>query len=95
MNLNSVVEEMANLIPRLIGEDIELVVRSSADLGTIRADASQMEQVIMNLAVNSRDAMPKGGRFTIETSNVELDNLYRAAHPIVQQGKYVLLAVIR
>jgi PAS domain S-box-containing protein len=93
MNLNSVVEEMANLIPRLIGEDIDLVVRSSADLGTIRADASQMEQVIMNLAVNSRDAMPKGGRFTIETSNVELDNLYRAAHPIVQQGKYVLLAV--
>src|SRR5260221_8531962 len=93
MNLNSVVEEMANLIPRLIGEDIELVVRSSADLGTIRADASQMEQVIMNLAVNSRDAMPKGGRFTIETSNVELDSLYRAMHPIVQPGKYVLLAV--
>ena len=93
MNLNSVVREMANLIPRLIGEDIELVVRSSADLGTIRADASQMEQIIMNLAVNSRDAMPKGGRFTIETSNVELDNLYRAAHPVVQPGKYVLLAV--
>src|ERR1700739_2673887 len=93
MNLNSVVEEMANLIPRLIGEDIELVVRSSADLGTIRADASQMEQVIMNLAVNSRDAMPKGGRFTIETSNVELDSLYRATHPVVQPGKYVLLAV--
>jgi PAS domain S-box-containing protein len=93
MNLNSVVEEMGKLIPRLIGEDIELIVRSSADLGTIRADASQMEQVIMNLAVNSRDAMPKGGRFTIETSNVELDNLYRAAHPVVQPGKYVLLAV--
>jgi two-component system, cell cycle sensor histidine kinase and response regulator CckA len=93
MNLNSVVQEMANLIPRLIGEDIELVVRSSADLGTIRADASQMEQIIMNLAVNSRDAMPKGGRFTIETSNVELDNLYRSAHPVVQPGKYVLLAV--
>jgi PAS domain S-box-containing protein len=93
MNLNSVVEEMANLIPRLIGEDIELVVRNSADLGTIRADASQMEQIIMNLAVNSRDSMPKGGRFTIETSNVELDNLYRASHPVVQSGKYVLLAV--
>src|SRR5882724_226978 len=93
MNLNSVVEEMGKLIPRLIGEDIELIVRSSAELGTIRADASQMEQVIMNLAVNSRDAMPKGGRFTIETSNVELDNLYRAAHPVVQPGKYVLLAV--
>jgi two-component system cell cycle sensor histidine kinase/response regulator CckA len=93
INLNSVVEEMANLIPRLIGEDIELVVRCSADLGTVRADASQMEQVIMNLAVNSRDAMPRGGRFTVETSNVELDSLYRAAHPIVRPGKYVLLAV--
>jgi signal transduction histidine kinase len=93
MNLNSVVEEMGKLIPRLIGEDIELIVRNSSDLGTIRADASQMEQVIMNLAVNSRDAMPGGGRFTIETSNVELDNLYRAAHPVVQPGKYVLLAV--
>ncbi len=93
MNLNSVVEDMSKLIPRLIGEDIELVVRPAADVGTIRADASQMEQIIMNLAVNSRDAMPKGGRFTIETSNVELDNLYRAAHPVVQPGKYVLLAV--
>jgi two-component system, cell cycle sensor histidine kinase and response regulator CckA len=93
MNLNLVVDEMCKLVPRLIGEDIELVVRTSRDVGTIRADASQMEQVIMNLAVNSRDAMPKGGRFTIETSNVELDNLYRAAHPVVQPGKYVLLAV--
>ncbi len=93
MNLNSVVEDMSKLIPRLIGEDIELVVRTSADVGTIRADASQMEQIIMNLAVNSRDAMPQGGRFTIETSNVELDSVYRAAHPVVQPGKYVLLAV--
>ena len=93
MNLNSVVEDMGKLIPRLIGEDIELIVRCSSDLGTIRADASQMEQVIMNLAVNSRDAMPQGGRFIIETSNIELDNHYRASHPIVQPGKYVLLAV--
>src|SRR5258708_34860966 len=83
---------MVYLIPRLIGEYIELVVLSCADIGTIRADASQMEQIIMNLAGNSRDAMPQGGRFTIETSNVELDSVYRAAHPVVQPGKYVLLA---
>ncbi len=93
LNLNSIVEEMGRLIPRLIGEDIELVVRTAADLGTIRADGSQMEQIIMNLAVNSRDAMPNGGRFTVETSNVELDSYYSAAHPIVRPGRYVLLAV--
>jgi two-component system cell cycle sensor histidine kinase/response regulator CckA len=87
------VEEMGKLIPRLIGENIELVIRSSSDLGTIRADASQMEQVIMNLAVNARDAMPNGGKLRIETSNAELDRSYSAAHPIVQPGRYVLLAV--
>lgn len=93
MNLNAVVEEMGKLLPRLIGEDIELVVRASSDLGTIRADASQMEQIIMNLAVNARDAMPSGGKLIIETQNVELDHYYREAHPIVQPGRYVLLAV--
>jgi two-component system, cell cycle sensor histidine kinase and response regulator CckA len=77
----------------LIGEDIELVIRTAEDLGAIRADASQMEQVIMNLAVNSRDAMPGGGRLIIETSNVYLDGLYNVRHPIVRQGQYVLLAV--
>jgi len=93
MNLNAVVDEMGNLLPRLIGEDIELVVRSSSDLGTIRADASQMEQIIMNLAVNARDAMPSGGKLIIETQNIELDHYYREAHPIVQPGRYVLLSV--
>jgi two-component system cell cycle sensor histidine kinase/response regulator CckA len=93
MNLNAVVEDMGRLLPRLIGEDIELVMRTAEDLGAIRADASQMEQVIMNLAVNARDAMPGGGRLLIETSNEELDSAYSAIHPVVRQGKYVLLAV--
>lgn len=93
LNLNVIVAEMGRLLPRLIGEDIELVIRGSEDLGAIRADASQMEQVIMNLAVNARDAMPGGGRLLIETSNAELDSNYNAVHPIVRQGRYVLLAV--
>jgi PAS domain S-box-containing protein len=93
MNLNFIVEDMGKLLPRLIGEDIELVIRIAANLGAIRADASQMEQVIMNLAVNARDAMPGGGRLLIETSNEELDGAYGAVHPPIQKGSYVLLAV--
>jgi two-component system, cell cycle sensor histidine kinase and response regulator CckA len=93
MNLNSVVEELGKLIPRLIGEDVELVIRTTPDLGAIRADASQMEQVIMNLAVNARDAMPDGGRLLIETSNATLDRAYSTTRPIVQPGNYILLAV--
>jgi two-component system cell cycle sensor histidine kinase/response regulator CckA len=93
ISLNNVVEELGKLIPRLIGEDIELVIRTSRDLGAIRADASQMEQVIMNLAVNARDAMPDGGRLLIETSNAELDHAYSNTRPVVRPGNYVLLAV--
>jgi PAS domain S-box-containing protein len=93
MNLNTIVEGIGHLLPRLIGEDIELVIRPSASLGTIRADASQMEQILMNLAVNARDAMPGGGKLVIETSNAELDRAYSASHPVVKPGRYVLLAV--
>ncbi|HEY8716780.1 MAG TPA: PAS domain S-box protein [Candidatus Acidoferrum sp.] len=93
MNVNGVVEEICKLLPRLIGEDIELILRTSADLGVIRADASQMEQIIMNLAVNARDAMPTGGKLIIETSNAELDHAYSSVHPLVQPGRYVLLSV--
>ncbi len=93
MILNGVVDDMGKLLPRLIGEDIELGIRTAPDLGAIRADASQMEQIIMNLVVNARDAMPTGGRLIIETSNAELDRTYNSTHPIVRPGKYVLLAV--
>jgi two-component system, cell cycle sensor histidine kinase and response regulator CckA len=93
MNLNDAVADMGRLLPRLIGEDIELVIRPSENLGAIRADRSQMEQIIMNLVVNARDAMPDGGKLIIETSNVELDRLYNEKHPIVREGRYVLLCV--
>ena len=93
MNLNEVVEEMGRLLPRLIGEDIDLAISRAEDLGAVRADSSQMEQVIMNLAVNARDAMPAGGRLLIETGNAELDGNYNSIHPIVKPGSYVLLAV--
>ena len=93
INLNSVVEEMGKLLPRLIGEDIELILRPDQKLGTIRADASQIEQVIMNLAVNSRDAMPTGGKLLIGTRNCDLDQSYTASHPLMKPGSYILLDV--
>ena len=93
INLNSVVEEMGKLLPRLIGEDIELMIRTNEDLGTVRADSSQMEQVIMNLAVNARDAMPNGGKLVIETANAELDHSYMASHPLMKAGPYIQLVV--
>jgi two-component system, cell cycle sensor histidine kinase and response regulator CckA len=93
VNLNSIIEEMGKLLTRLIGEDIELVVRTDEDLGTVRADASQMEQVILNLAVNARDAMPNGGKLVIETANAELDHSYMASHPLMNPGPYVQLVV--
>lgn len=93
ININSVVEEMGKLLPRLIGEDIELLIRADEDLGTVRADASQMEQVIMNLAVNARDAMPNGGKLVIETANTDLEHGYTLSHPLMKPGPYVQLVV--
>ena len=93
LDLNVVVAEMGNILRRLIGEHIELITRPQSDLGRVRADRSQVEQVIMNLAINARDAMPKGGRLILETRDAELDRHYAEIHPEVQPGPYVMLAV--
>jgi two-component system cell cycle sensor histidine kinase/response regulator CckA len=93
INLNSLVPDIEKMLRRLIGEDILFATVPHPHLGNVRADPGQLEQVIVNLAVNARDAMPDGGRLTIETRNVELDAEYAADHPTVKPGRYVMLAV--
>jgi two-component system cell cycle sensor histidine kinase/response regulator CckA len=93
LDLNGVVLGLEKLLRRLIGEDIEMKTVVSAGLGTIKADPAQVEQVLMNLVVNARDAMPKGGRMIVETSNVDLDRTYASEHISVKPGSYVMLAV--
>ena len=80
VDLNSVVTENVKMLTRLIGEDIDLVMVPGPDIGAVKADPGQIEQVIMNLAVNARDAMPHGGKLTIETANVTLDANYARFH---------------
>ena len=93
LDLNAVVTENLKMLTRLIGEDIDLVMIPGPDLGPVKADPGQIEQVILNLAVNARDAMPQGGRLTIETSNVTLDDAYARLHAPVQPGEYTMLAI--
>jgi hypothetical protein len=93
LNLNSIVENFQPMLKRLIGEDIQIAVRLSEDLGSVNADVGQLEQVIMNLVVNARDAMPTGGALTIETANVDLDESYARSHVTVEPGPHVMLAV--
>jgi two-component system cell cycle sensor histidine kinase/response regulator CckA len=93
LNVHSVVADMSKMLQRLIGEDIELETSSKPDLWLVKADRSQIEQVVMNLAVNARDAMPKGGRLMIETANVEFDASVSHSPAVVAPGKYVMLAV--
>ena len=82
-----------SLLRRLIGEDIEVLTVPANDLGSVKADPGQIEQIIMNLALNARDAMPHGGKLTLETSNEQLDEAYAQRHQPTVPGRYVMLAV--
>jgi PAS domain S-box-containing protein len=93
LDLNEVVRRSQRLLQRVLGEDVELSAELEPVLGRVNADPGQMEQVIMNLAVNARDAMPQGGKFTLRTANVFLDQDYAALRPGVRPGRYVVLAV--
>jgi two-component system, cell cycle sensor histidine kinase and response regulator CckA len=93
INLNSLVEEGTSLLRKVIGEDIDVRIVPAADLRVAVADAVQIDQVLMNLCLNARDAMPKGGRLVIETHNIEFDQEYCRLHTYVQPGSYVLLSV--
>jgi len=93
LDLNAVVSDMEKMLRRLIGEDVELRTALDSELGSVKADPGQIEQVIMNLAVNARDAMPHGGNLIIETENVYLNEGYATSHIAVKPGAYVMLAV--
>lgn len=93
VDVNSIVSDMERLLRPLIGENIDLVTKLSPDLGRTRADAGQIEQVIMNLVVNSKDAMPNGGKITIATSNVGLGDELRRQYSYIQPGRYVMLSM--
>ena len=93
IDLNALVGEMSKMLPGLLGEEMELVVKLDPWLGSISADPGQIEQVIMNLVVNARDAMPQGGRLGIETANMNVQDGSARHHAVVPAGKYVRLTV--
>jgi len=93
LDLNTVVSGMGKMLPRMIGEDIDLRIELDTSLGQVEADPGQVEQVLMNLAVNARDAMPGGGRLTIRTENVQMDGKLAKRRLVVEPGNYVILSV--
>jgi signal transduction histidine kinase len=93
LDLNAELSEIEPMLKSLLGEGIQLAITFGPDLGSILADQSQIEQVIMNLAANAREAMPRGGRLALETANVDLDAEYASHHPGLRPGPYVMLAV--
>jgi signal transduction histidine kinase/ActR/RegA family two-component response regulator len=93
VSLNLLVRDLNKMLKRLIGEDVELDTVLAPSLGTVQADPGQIEQVVMNLVVNARDAMPRGGNVTLSTANVDLDDAYAREHVYVRPGSYVMLAV--
>jgi two-component system cell cycle sensor histidine kinase/response regulator CckA len=93
LNLNNIVTQMAELLPPVLGVDVNLVLDLDSDLGAVRADSSQLEQIIMNLVFNARDALTDGGELTIRTENTYLDETWIASHPEVQCGPHVMLTV--
>jgi two-component system cell cycle sensor histidine kinase/response regulator CckA len=93
LDLNSVIQEISQMLARLIGEDIQLLVMQEPNLGSVKADPMQLEQVRMNLAANARDAMPDGGKLSIETANLSLDEGYLLQHSMVPAGDYVRLSI--
>ncbi|MGH9338662.1 MAG: response regulator [Acidobacteriota bacterium] len=94
LNLNSLIENLDKMLRRIIGEDVELITRPSPNLRGIKADRAQIEQAVINLAVNARDAMPGGGKLIIETANVNLEDGLAGAHEWIEPGQYVLLRLI-
>lgn len=93
LDLNVLIDNLRGMLGRLIGEDVKVVLKLRPGLGLVKADSGQIEQIVMNLAVNARDAMPEGGTLTIETKNVELDEHYASTHFSVKPGRYVALIV--